>query len=271
MGGMVRWIASLPMYDEPEVRPHADALWALIAEELRAAGIGGVPAALARDVSAEESWRDPRLLLGQACGYPVVTSLRGIVCVVGSTAHDLPGCPDGEYASAVVVRDDGAITVEELRGARCAVNHPQSHSGMNALRALVAPLAHDGRFFREVRVSGRHRESLAMVRRGEADVASIDRVLYSIVTRVAPREVEGLRVLSDTACAPSLPFVTAAGNAELVPALRAALTRALADPALTDARAALHVASFLPRDEHDYAVIARMAATARAAGYPELA
>lgn len=258
------------MYDEPEVRPHADALWLAIARELRAERIVDVPDALSRDLSAEQAWRDPRLLLGQACGYPVVTSLRGTVRVLGSTAHDLPGCPAGEYASAVVVRTDGPIALDELGGARCAVNHPESHSGMNALRALVAPLARDGRFFGEVIVSGRHRESLAMVRRREADVASIDHVLYAIVARVAPREVEGLRVLCDTACAPSLPFVTAAANADLVPALRAALTRVLADPALADARAALHIAAFALRDEHDYARIADMADRARAAGYPEL-
>ena len=261
------------MYDEPEVRPFVDALWGGIAAALMEEGVQGVPEGLSRDLSAEEAWKHPRLLLGQACGYPVVTSLGGAVRVVGAAVHDVPGCPPGTYASVVVVRDEAPYgALDDLRGARCAVNHPESHSGMNALRAVVAPLAREGRFFGEVRASGRHRASLAMVRRGETDVASVDCVTYAIVARSAPADLAGLRVLCRTATAPALPFVTAAEGAETrLPTLRDALGRALSDPGLREARAALRISGFVTRDEDDYRVIADIARRAHASGYPKLA
>ena len=62
---------------------------------------------------------------------------------------------------------------------------------MSALRALIAPHAASGRFFAEVRVSGAHSASLAMVARGEADVAAIDCVVHALLARHRPGALHG--------------------------------------------------------------------------------
>ena len=49
-------LASLPMYDLPELRGAHAALWAGIARQLRQAGIADVPAALCQERPASEVW-----------------------------------------------------------------------------------------------------------------------------------------------------------------------------------------------------------------------
>jgi ABC-type phosphate/phosphonate transport system substrate-binding protein len=68
-----------------------------------------------------------------------------------------------------------------MRGTICAVNGRESHSGMNALRALVAPASHAGRFFAEVKVTGTHAASIAMVQSSAADIAAIDCVTHALI------------------------------------------------------------------------------------------
>ena len=75
-------IACLPMYDMEEIHWANDALWAAIARELKAADVESVPENLTRSDSPEMLWRHPGLLLGQTCGYPLVTMLESQVQVV---------------------------------------------------------------------------------------------------------------------------------------------------------------------------------------------
>src|SRR5919106_1169060 len=121
----------------------------------------------------------------------------------------------------------------DLRGGVCAINGWNSHSGMSALRALIAPLSAGSRFFARIEVSGSHRASLAMIARGEADVAAIDCVVHALLVRHRPAAVAGTRPLGRTPSAPAPPFVARASAGEATVArLRAALFRALDDPAL---------------------------------------
>jgi ABC-type phosphate/phosphonate transport system substrate-binding protein len=143
---------------------------------------------------------------------------------------------------------------------------------MSALRALIAPLSRDGRFFTEIRVSGAHSESLAMVGRGEADVAAIDCIVHALLARHRPAALHGTRPLAETADAPSPPFVTRAGASEdVVARLRAALIETFDDPTLEAAREDLLLAGIevLPLAAYD-----RISAFERLAarhGYPVLA
>jgi ABC-type phosphate/phosphonate transport system substrate-binding protein len=140
----------------------------------------------------------------------------------------------------VIATGAAVAGLDDLRGRVAAINHPDSHSGSNALRALVAPLARDGRFFGAVKVSGSHARSLASVAQGAADVAAVDCITHALLARYRPPALEGTRVLCRTAAAPAPPFVTSAGAAPaLVARLRAALHAAIADPALAGARADL--------------------------------
>lgn len=265
-------VASMPMYDMPEVRPALDALWAGLARHLAGAGIAEVPEALVYDRALADLWHDPDLLFSQCCGSDLIDRYAGKLQPLAVPHYDVPGCEGAEYSSAIVVAEDAAATdVAQLRGAVCAINGPGSHSGMGALRALIAPLSRGGRFFSEVKVSGGHAASLEMVGRGEADVAAIDCVTYALLARYRPASIAGTRILGWTQRAPALPFVTSKRtDTDALDRLRAAMSRAFADPDLAAARRALFLEDIeaLPLAAFDR--IAEMWDLAVRHGYPEL-
>jgi ABC-type phosphate/phosphonate transport system substrate-binding protein len=172
----------------------------------------------------------------------------------------------------LVNKKSQAKTVEDLRGRTAAFNDTQSQSGMNALRASVAPLNRNGRFFGRVIQSGRHEASIRAVADGTADVATVDCVTWACLQRYRPASVERLRVLGMTQEMPALPFITArSANAERLRRMRAALARAIADPALARVREALFLSDIVALPENAYLAIDRMEEGAVALGYPQLA
>ena len=183
------------------------------------------------------------------------------------------GCDGPLYSSAVVVRaDDPARIVADLHGRHATYNGPDSQSGYNTLRALVAPLARDGRFFGRVTRSGAHRLGLAAVREGRAGCAAVDAVTLALIGRQAPAEADGIRVLAWTAPAPGLPYVTAIARDDgMVARIRQAVLAAAEDDDAADARAALLLSGFATPDRAAYATIDAMETAAQAAGYPVLA
>src|SRR6188474_2902305 len=135
-------IASLPMYDVPELSAETDALWAAFARALTAEGIEGVPAELTRARHHREPWDDPDLLISQICGYPLVHHFTGRLRVIATPRYAVPECAGSWYTSRVMVRADSpANRLDDLFGAVCAANELDSHSGTNAMRALIAPIA----------------------------------------------------------------------------------------------------------------------------------
>ena len=264
--------ASLPMYDLHEVREWTNELWAAIAEELRAAGIAGVPDALERPSDHHDAWRPDGLLLAQACGYPAVTALRGTVRVVATPHYAAPGCDGPRYSSVVVVRAASRVTaLEELRGAVCAFNSRDSQSGYNALRAMVAPFARGGRFFARTVETGAHAASIEAVRCGRADVCAVDCMTWALHARYRPSVLSGLDVVCRTAPAPGLPFVTAGDVSDATFAsIREALGRAFVRPDHAETREALLISglSMLPADA--YEPLREMERAAAEAGYPNL-
>lgn len=225
-------LASLPWYDLREVQGAHDALWSAIAGRLRAAGLPGVPAVLERDTHYAAQWSSGRLLLGQACGYDVAMGQSQTLQIVATPRFDIRGCSGPLYRSFVVVRrNDPARTLADLRGRGCVINTETSHSGMNALRQLVAPLQQDGRFFGSVFVSGAHERSVVAVVTGEADVAAIDCISYGLFARYRPEALGELRILCETELAPAPPFVTSAST----PQWQVEVIRAVLDEVLDDA------------------------------------
>jgi ABC-type phosphate/phosphonate transport system substrate-binding protein len=241
-------VAALPMYDWPEVQAATDALWAALRDALRARRVAA-PEALERGRGLMEVWTDPELVLGQACGLPLVQHLLRRVSVVGALDYGLPGCAPGEYCSAVVVRaDDPRQGLAAFRGARLALNGTDSQSGYGAILHHVAPLAGDGRFFGAAVVTGAHAASAALVAAGGADIASIDHVSWNLWLR--HRDDGRLRVLMLTDPTPGLPYVTALGR-DPAPFRRAgAAAVARLDPA---SRSALGLAGFVAFAPADYA------------------
>jgi len=231
-------IAALPMYDFGELRAAHDALWSAIAERLAAAGVADVPTRLTRDIEHREIWRHPQLLLGQACEYPLAKSFGQHVMIVATPGYSAPGCVGLLYKSAVIVRaDDPAESLDSLRGQRCAVNELDSNSGMNLLRAALAPLADGAQFFGSVTISGSHRRSVEMIAANKADVAAIDCVTFAHLQRIDPALTHRVRVLSWTPPSPCLPFVTARStSAATLAHLRSALADVFVDPGLAQVR-----------------------------------
>jgi ABC-type phosphate/phosphonate transport system substrate-binding protein len=266
-------VASLPMYDLPELRAATDAWWQGLARAFRREGITDVPDALDRREAYQEVWLMPDLLLSQTCGYPLTHALAGRVELVATPCYRAEGCEGPDYRSVVVIPEDSpAAAIGDLRGGRCAVNSPDSQSGYNALRALVAAHAEHGRFFGSVVATGSHIASLARVASGQVDVAAVDCVTHGLLAHYRPQALAGTRVLCRTASAPGLPYVTRAGaGTDLLRRLCAGLERALADAALATAREALRLAdvAVIPRSAYDS--ISDMENAAIAAGYVEVA
>ena len=261
------------MYEIPGLGPATDAWWQGLARHFRATGIADVPEAPTRPDDLYAHWTDPALLFSQACGYPLTHALAGKCQLVATPCYAASGCAGPTYRSLLIVAENAPLrTLEDLRGRTVCYNGEDSQSGYNILRATFAPLARDGRFFGRAVCSGAHIDSIAMVARAEADIASIDCVTHALLARHAPERLAGTRILAETASAPGLPYITSAmTGAETLARLRAGLSAALADPALAAARAALLIAGAEVLPLGAYGTIPSMQGAAVASGYPVLA
>jgi ABC-type phosphate/phosphonate transport system substrate-binding protein len=264
--------ASLPMYDLSELRAATDAWWQGVARAFRREGLADVPDALERGADAEAIWLSPDLLISQTCGYPLTHALSGRVRLVATPCYGAAGCAGPDYCSLVIVgADHPATDVRDLRGARCAINAPHSQSGCNALRALVADLAEQGRFFGSVVASGSHGSSIALVASGQADVAAIDCVTHALIARYRPAALAGTRVLCRTDSAPGLPYVThGRADEDMLRRLQNGLRAALADPHLETTCEALMLSDIAVLPLSAYDRIAEMENAAFAIGYREV-
>jgi ABC-type phosphate/phosphonate transport system substrate-binding protein len=255
-------IASLPMYDFPELVAHTDTLWAEIARQLEARGVGRVPATLVRPSgSLHDHWLDPGLLLSHTCGYPVVRVLTDAQHVLGSFAV-ASGSPDrpGWYRSVVVCRADDARApdgVAGFDGAPVAVNDAGSLSGWVSLGVALADA---GIRPGPVTFTGAHAASVDAVRRGAADLASIDAHSLSLFSAHRPAATQGLRVIGHGPEVAMTPLITT--FAALVPALREAVAAAV-DAIAPATRAALQIDGFVVGGREMHAQVLELAATAK--------
>ena len=265
-------VAGLPMYDFPRLALANDALWRALASRLRAAGLTDVPGDLERNMPIEQLWAEPRLLFAQGCSYPVMTSLRGRVRLVATPRYRATGCTGVWHRSALVVRaDDNREDLTAFRGSRCAANERHSNTGMNLLRAAIAPLAESRPFFESVTWSRSHRRSLAMVAADEADLTAIDAVTYAQLGRLEPDLIRPTRVIGWTEATPGLPFITAAGTDDTsLEILRAALQGIAGNPACTPLCDELLLDGFETLPESAYQRVIDLERRARDLGYPEL-
>ncbi|MGK7653467.1 phosphate/phosphite/phosphonate ABC transporter substrate-binding protein [Roseovarius sp. B08] len=197
-------IASLPMYDRPELRTETDRFWQAIRESL-----GHGPDHLTRGGDPWDDWQSPDLLLSQTCGYPYRARLHGRVALVGTPDYSLDGCGPGEYRSVFVARAKDARTDPmEFAAARFAYNEPMSQSGWAAPAAWAE--AHGFEFTDTLR-TGSHQASARAVAEGGADLAALDAQTWRLMQRFEAFTTE-LRVIAATDPSPALPFITAPAN-----------------------------------------------------------
>ncbi|WP_322034083.1 phosphate/phosphite/phosphonate ABC transporter substrate-binding protein [Paraburkholderia sp. J76] len=273
---MTRWIASLPMYN---VTPRHAALWRSLLNDCvallaRSFELGDVAVVNAPEGELMSHWRGEDLLLSQSCGFPYrMLGLASEVHLVSTPIFDAAGCEGPRYRSVLVVSAEawerGAKTLDACRGLRAACNSADSHSGMNALRHAVAPLARDGRFFGSVRWTGSHAATLRALASGDADVGAIDCVTFALLNDSQPEMFDSVRTIGMTASAPGLPLIASRTLGEdRVQALRDALDAALAaDP---ERARTLRLRGFARLAGEAYAEIEDMADAAAHWGYREL-
>jgi ABC-type phosphate/phosphonate transport system substrate-binding protein len=260
------------MYDLVELKPATDRFWQALRDRIEQSGIAELPQILSRPDGLMAFWRQPNLLLSQTCGYPLITELRDTVQLVATPVYRAPGCEGACYRSVIVVRASAQFrNLAELRGAVCAINTTDSHSGMNILRAELAPFAPPAPFFADIRITGGHVASLAAIQKGDADVAAIDCVTFALLARVRPEAIAGLRILAWTQAAPALPFITSRYTPERVlHEIRRALDAVVTDPVLQTMRQTLLLERFEVLTWRDYATMIALERAAIAQGYPEL-
>ena len=198
-------------------------------------------------------WRDDRLLLSQTCGYPLVELLPDVQ-LVGTFLSSAQGCDGQRYRSWLVVRSaDENLTLSDFRGRRAVCNSNDSHSGFNSLRYVIAPLAQDGKFFSATRFSGSHRQSLAALRAGEADIAAIDCITWALLRRNFPQELAGLEIIGETPLCAALPLITSAKtSAATLEKLRSALSELTSDKRYQELLAECLISGFSVSDRAFY-------------------
>ncbi len=197
-------LASLPMYDLPELREATDAFWAAIAQAY------GVKGSLTRGDDWTAPWRAPALLFSQTCGYPFTHDYKGVLTYVATPNYSADGCHGPNYCSIVFAREE--VPLDALKNKVAAFNNRDSMSGMLALQLVFAPLAREGRFFAGAVETGGHFASLGAVRNGDADVCATDCVTVAYARRYRPQALEGLVEVARSPSVPGLPYVTRSGD-----------------------------------------------------------
>ncbi len=240
-------IASLAMYPFSHLRSAYDQLWDSVRGRLSI----DAPA-LDWVVDPLDACRRDDLLLGQTCGWPLVTELAPTVRVFGTFDCDVDGGRDGTYRSVLVANSNEALDAILRRPDLVVVaNSSDSLSGWISLRVAAAAA---GRHLESARWTGSHAASIEAVRDGRAHLAAIDAVTWAHIG------TEDLTIVGHGPRIPCLPLVTAGASSDaLVDQLRAAFESAVRAPEMADVRATLRINGFLERDLTDYGGLAGLA------------
>lgn len=267
------FVASLPMYNLPEMQAANRAFWQALQGLLAQEGLSNLPAELAFTRPPVPDTIGTDVLFTQTCGYPLQTIYRGQHEMVGVPTYDAPGCGVATHCAFLLVRKDSSFhTLEDLRGSVFALNSRHSNSGMNLPRRLLADIAGGKPFFGEVAETGSHNASIERLVAGKVDSASIDNLTFTFLQDYRPAAVESLRVLVETPPSPAIPFITAVTRTpDEVAAIRRALLKMPAAPQAQDALRALRIKDISAPDPKAYQVLMRYETEAAALGYPVLA
>jgi ABC-type phosphate/phosphonate transport system substrate-binding protein len=251
-------VVSLPMY-----LPGGDAVqlfWAEVSGLLAPRLAHPTPDSLYWPQDLHAHWLEPTILLSQTCGYPLSTSLRNKVQVVGTIAYNAPGC-QGIYCKSQLIRrsDDARTTLSQFADSTLAFNSSDSQSGFNALRALIATTQPQRPFFRGSVRTGGHYASIEKVRSGQADMAAVDCVSLAIWRDTHPQSTKDIAVFGVTAAYPGLPLITSLSTPpDTLALLRECLAAVATEGRFAAVRAPLHISGFEITRLEDYDVCLQM-------------
>ena len=154
------------------------------------------------------------------------------------------------FAEVLVAAGRPERTLRELAGGRVAFNDPVSLSGRLSILGHLGPGAQAR--FGAVRWSGSHEASIAMLLAGEADVCTVDSVVWRRLTSERPELADRLRVVESLGPFPIQPVVAS-------PALGDGAVERIAQALLSlgaDELGAFGARGFAPVDEADYRPLA---------------
>ncbi len=162
-------------------------------------------------------WRElasGRIDIAFVCSPPVIWLGAAVEAVAAPILTDPRFGGKPLYCSEVIVnRDSPFQSLDDLRGARWAINEPSSWSGYWVTLQRIGSWD----FFGEVVEAGFHERALQMVASGEIDGAAIDNHVLGVALRNAPQLAGLLRVVETLGPSPSQPVVVRSG---LDPALK---------------------------------------------------
>ena len=236
--------AELGFYPFEDIRWAWDELWNRV--HTRA---GWLPEKLQWTQSPENLWLEDELIVSHTCGWPLITRLSNNVRVVGAFRHTTPESASHFYRSVILGRVDG--TPFDFQDSAAAVNDQESLSGWISLIAAIHGPQETWRG--EVRISGSHLESVRMLSRGEADVASIDSVTLAHLKRIYPEIISNLFVICTGPLVPCLPIITHSSTTDSqLQQIRDAFMHATQDKSISHALEALFIGGFDALEIEDY-------------------
>ncbi len=257
------------MYDAPPQRQASQRFYALWREHMQDLGLEA-PEELSWRESLVDVWRDPTLLIAQACGYPFATGLCGGAQLVATPCYEFRGCSGATYASVLVAGAHRAgDQLADFRTQRVAINAWDSYSGFHALRFHLFESVGAEPFVSESIVTGSHLASMESVASGSADLAAIDCVSWAHAQRDRSALSARLCEIEFTAQAPGLPLITGADrSAEEIEILRTSLRETIEDPRASSARQRLGLVDMQCLSDGHYKLIRERSERARRMPWP---
>ena len=200
-------IASLRMYEWPEMRRSLNKYWQLIKYELLESGLSA-PESLDLMLNEKDAWMHPNLVLGQTCGMPYRKFLYNKVSLIGTPNFGIMGCPAGYYNSVFITNiQDNRSDLIEFKNSVFAYNMENSQSGLAAAFDHTQKI---GFWFSNRLISGGHTKSSKLVANGQAAIACLDSVSWRLLQRYSLIG-EKLKVIAETKPSPGLPYISAIG------------------------------------------------------------
>jgi phosphonate transport system substrate-binding protein len=179
-------------------------------------------------------WREldsGRIDIAFVCSPPVIWLGGAVQAVAAPILNDPRFGGKPLYCSEVIVsRESPFQSLDDLRGARWAINEPSSWSGYWVTLHRIGSWD----FFGEVVEAGFHERALQMVASGEIDGAAIDSHVLGVALRNAPQLVDLIRVVETLGPSPSQPVVVKSDlGSALKEQIRSRLLE-LRDPLMTE-------------------------------------
>ncbi len=255
------------------VTPEVETLWRELLEHVSADA--GVPLDYVRYPAPqplEDLWSRGDLGAVLMFGYPIAPQLAPVAPIAAPIPRIPWAAHRAVYRTDLIVRAEAPYErLEDTFGGRAGWTVAHSQSGFNAFRHHLLRFRTPERCTLYAEMGGNlvtARNVLDAVREGRIDVGPLDAYWHLLIARHAPHLTAGIRVLASTPLTPIPPFVAAAGApADMVTGLRAAFTRAAAQPWFPRFAEPLLLEGFAQATGAAFAPLLEWDREARAAGF----